>query len=332
MRRREFIAGLGAGCTAATWPLAAHAQRPERMRRIGALLNTTATSPDAQAQITAFTQGLQELGWTIGRNVLIDYRWGAADPNLLRKYAAELVALSPDVILAGAGATVGALQQASHTVPIVFVSTIDPVGGGWVESLAQPGTNATGFELYEFSIAGKWLALLKQIAPAVRRVAAIRDASVTAGSAGFAALQTAAASAGLEVMPVGTHDAAEIERGVAGFAGRSNGGLIMVGPPYTVFRHRDMIVALAARYRLPAVYPIRSFVIIGGLISYGPDIIDQFRRASSYVDRILKGAKPADLPVQAPTKYEMAISLKTAKALDLTIPEALLATADEVID
>jgi putative ABC transport system substrate-binding protein len=301
------------------------------MRRIGALMNTTADNPRTQADIAAFTLGLQELGWTIGRNVRIDYRWGAADPDLLRKYAAELVAFSPDVILAGAGATVGALQQASRTVPIVFVSTIDPVGGGWVESLARPGSNATGFELYQFSIAGKWLALLKEVAPAVRRVVAIRDPSVTAGSAGFAALQTAAASAGMEVTPVGVRDASAIERGVAAFAGAPNGGLIMVGPPYTVFQHRDMIVALAARYRLPAVYPMRPFAVIGGLISYGPSVIDQYRRASGYVDRILKGAKPADLPVQAPTKYEMVINLKTAKALGLTVPETLLATADELI-
>jgi putative tryptophan/tyrosine transport system substrate-binding protein len=328
MKRREFIAGLG---SAVVSPLRGHAQQPERMRRIGALMNTTAENPSSQAQIAAFTQGLQELGWTIGRNLHIDYRWGAADFDLLHKYAAELVALSPDVMLAAAGATVGALQRASRTVPIVFVSTIDPVGGGWVESLARPGTNATGFEFYEFSIAGKWLALLKQIAPAVKRVAAIRDASVTAGSAGFAALETAAASAGIEATPIGTRAPADIERGIAGFAEKPNGGLIMVGPPYTVFPHRDLIVTLAARHRLPTVYPTSAFVMIGGLISYGPDIVDQFRRAAGYVDRILAGAKPADLPVQAPTKYDMAINLKTARALGLTIPETLLATADEVI-
>jgi putative tryptophan/tyrosine transport system substrate-binding protein len=330
MRRRDFLTVVGGA--AAGWPITGHAQQPGRMGRIGALMNTTADSPSAQADITAFTRGLQELGWTIGRNVRIDYRWSAADPDLLRKYAAELVALSPDVILAGAGATVGALQQASRTVPIVFVSTIDPVGGGWVESLARPGTNATGFEFYQFSIAGKWLALLKEIAPAVRRVVAIRDPSVAAGSAGFAALQTAAASADMEVTPVGVRDASEIERGVTAFAGAPNGGLIMVGPPYTIFQHRNMIAELAARYRLPAVYPVRYFTSIGGLLSYGPDVVDQYHRASGYVDRILKGEKPADLPVQAPTKYEMVINLKTAKALGLTVPQTLLVAADEVIE
>ncbi len=329
MKRRDFITLLGG---AAAWPLAGRAQEPERMRRIGALMNTTADSPGAQAEIPAFTRGLQELGWTIGRNVRIDYRWSAADLDLLHKYAAELVALSPDVILAGAGATVGALQQASRTVPIVFVSTIDPVGGGWVESLARPGTNATGFEFYQFSIAGKWLALLREIAPAVRRIVAIRDPSVAAGSAGFAALQTAAAPAGMEVTPVGVRDASDIERGVAAFAGAPNGGLILVGPPYTVFQHSKMIVELAARYRLPAVYPTSAFTAIGGLLSYGPDVIDQYRRASGYVDRILKGEKPADLPVQAPTKYELVVNLKTAKALGLTLPQNLIVAADEVIE
>jgi putative ABC transport system substrate-binding protein len=246
-------------------------------------MNVPAGDPFAQTEITAFAQGLQELGWTIGRNVRIDYRWGAANLDLLIKYAAELVALEPDVILATAGAIVGALQRVSRTVPIVFVTTIDPVGGGWVESLARPGTNATGFEYYQVSIAGKWLGLLKDIAPGVKRVAVIRDASIAAGLGGLAAVQTAATSVGLEVAPVGVRDAAEIERGITAFASGPNGGLIMVGPPYSVFPHRDLIIALAARHRLPAIYPRREFVTLGGLISYGTDPIDRFRRGAGYM-------------------------------------------------
>jgi putative tryptophan/tyrosine transport system substrate-binding protein len=328
MRRRSFVTLLGG---AAAWPLAARAQQPGAMRRIGVLMSVAADDPDAQAQLAAFAQGLQELGWTVGRNVRIDYRWGANDLDRFRRYAAELVALAPDIIVGTAGSVVGALQQASRTVPIVFVTTIDPVGGGWVESLARPGGNATGFATYEFSMGGKWLDLLKQIAPSVTRVAIIRDASVPAGSGLFAAIQTVARSFGVELTPIGVRDG-EIERGIMAFARGSNGGLITAGPVSSVSIQRDLIITLAARHRLPAVYSSRSFVARGGLISYGADQIDQYRKAAGYVDRILKGEKPADLPVQAPTKYETVLNLKTAKALGLTVPPSLLAIADEVIE
>ena len=318
MRRREFITLLG-GATAA-WPLAARAQQRERMRRIGVLMSMVESDPRGLEYITVFAQGLAELGWTVGRNVRIDYRWGGSDFERFRSYAAELVALSPDVILASAGSIVGALQQASRSVPIVFVTTIDPVGGGWIESLAHPGTNATGFASYEFSMGGKWLELLKEIAPGIKRVAVVRDPSVPAGSGGLAAIQTAAPSLGVELTPVGVRDPGEIERAVAAFARSPNGGLIMVGPLSSVQRHRDLIIALAARHRLPAVYSHSIFVTSGGLISYSPDSVDQYRRAASYVDRILKGEKPADLPVQAPTKYELVINLKTAETLGLECP------------
>ena len=330
MRRREFITLVGG--TAATWPLAARAQQGEQMRRIGVLVSAVEGDPKQLEYITAFAQGLAELGWTVGRNVRIEYRWGAGDLDRFRRYAAELVALSPDVVLASAGSIVGAFQQASRTVPIVFVTTIDPVGGGWVESLSRPGTNATGFALYEFSMSGKWLELLKEIALGVKRVAVIRDPSVPAGSGGLAAIQTVAPSLGVELTPVGVRDAAEIERAITTFARGPNGGLIMVGPPSSVQRHNDLIVALAARHRLPAIYPNSSFLIRGGLMSYASDRVDQYRRAAGYVDRILKGEKPADLPVQAPTKYELVINLKTAKALGLDVPDTLLARADEVIE
>jgi putative tryptophan/tyrosine transport system substrate-binding protein len=328
MRRREFITLLGG---AAAWPLAARAQQREKMRRIGVLMSQSADDPDALAGIAAFAQGLQERGWSVGGNVRIDYRWGAGDVDRFREYAAELVALAPDVVLATAGSIVGAFQQASRTVPIVFVTTVDPVGGGWVESLSRPGTNATGFASGEFSMRGKWLELLKEIAPGVKRVAVIRDPSVPAGSGGLAAIQTVAPSLGVELTPVGVRDAGEIERAITAFARGPNGGLIMVGPSSSV-PHRDLIIALAARHRLPAIYPNRRYVTRGGLISYGPDPVDQYRRAASYVDRIFKGEKPADLPVQEPTKYELVINLKTAKALGLTIPPAVLARADEVIE
>ena len=330
MKRREFITLLG-GAAAAS-PLAARAQQGERMRRIGVLMSTFEGDPRGLEYITAFAQGLAELGWTVGRNVRIEYRWGAGDLNRFRSYAAELVALSPDVILASGGSIVGALQQASRTVPIVFVNTIDPVGGGWVESLSRPGTNATGFASYEFSMSGKWLELLKEIAPGVKRVAVIRDPSVPAGSGGLAAIQTVAPSLSVELTPVGVRDAGEIERAITAYARGPNGGLIFVGPTSSVQRHRDLIVALAARHRLPAIYPSRAFVTSGGLISYGPDTIDPNHRAAGYVDRILKGEKPADLPVQAPVKYELMINLKTAKALGLEVPPSLLARADEVIE
>ena len=335
-RRREFITLFGGAVAlplaAGALPLAAGAQQPERMRRIGILLPAAADDPEYQARVGAFLQALGQLGWIIGRNVRIDCRWGAGDLDRFRKYAAELVALSPDVVVAPAGSIVGAFQQAIRTVPIVFVTAIDPVGGGWVESLSRPGTNATGFASFEFRMSGKWLELLKEIAPDVRRVAVIRDPSVPAGSGGLAAIQTVAPSFGVELTPVGLRDASEIEHGIAAFARGPNGGVILVGPPSSVQRHRDLIVTLAAQHRLPAVYGNRGFVTSGGLISYGADSLDQYRRAAAYVDRILKGEKPAELPVQAPTKYELVINLKTAKALGLEVPPSLLARADEVIE
>jgi putative ABC transport system substrate-binding protein len=327
--RREFITLLGG---AAGWPLAARAQQQERMRRIGVLMSTVESDPRGLQYITAFAQGLAGLGWTVGRNVQIEYRWGGGDLDRYRRYAAELVALSPDVVLAPAGSIVGAFQQASRAVPIVFVTTIDPVGGGWVESLSRPATNATGFATYEFSMSGKRVELLKEIAPAVKRVAVIRDPSVPAGSGGLAAIQTVASSLDVEVTPVGVREG-EIERAITAFARGSNGGLIMVGPGSSVQqRDRDLIIALAARHRLPAIYSSTTLAIRGGLIAYGVDQIDQYRRAAGYVDRILKGEKPADLPVQAPTKYQLVINLKTAKALGLDVPPTLLARADEVIE
>ena len=331
MNGRVFITLISGA--AAAWPLAARAQQPGgRMRRIGVLMSQSADDPGALALISAFAQGLQERGWTIGGNVRIEYRWGAGDLDRFRKYAAELVALSPDVIVATAGSIVGALQQVSRTVPIVFVTVIDPVGGGWVESLARPGGNATGFASHEFSMSGKWLELLKEIAPRVTRVAVIRDPNVPAGSGGLAAIQTVAPSFGMELTPIGVRSADEIERGIATLARSANGGLIVVGPVSSVQLHRNLIIALAARHRLPAVYGSLVWSKTGGLISYGADALDQYRRAASYVDRILKGEKPADLPVQAPTKYELVINLKTAKALGLEVPTTLLAHADEVIE
>ena len=329
-RRRQFITLLGG---AAARPIAARAQQPERMRRIGVLMSAVEGDQRGLESITAFAQGLAELGWIVGRNVRIEYRWGAGDLDRFRRYAAELIALSPDVVSATAGSIVGAFQQASRTGPIVFVTTVDPVGGGWVESLSRPGTNATGFAAYEFSMSGKRLELLKEIAPGVKRVAVIRDPSVPAGSGGLAAIQTVAPSFGVELTPVGVRDAGEIERAVTAFARGPYGGLIVVGPTSSVARYRDLIIAPAARHRLPATYPSgRLYVTAGGLISYGPDPIDQYHRAAAYVDRILKGEKPADLPVQQPTKYELVINLKTAKALDLDVPATLFARADEVIE
>jgi putative tryptophan/tyrosine transport system substrate-binding protein len=328
VKRREFISLVGG---AAAWPFAAQAQHGERMRRIGALMAQAEDDPDRGVRVAAFAQGLQQLGWTIGGNVRIDYRWATSDVERSR-YAAELVALKPDVLFATSGATVGALQQATRTVPIVFVTVIDPVGGGWIASLARPGGNATGFAAAEFSLSAKWLELLKEIAPSVTRVAVIRDPSVPSGSGGFAAIQTVAPSFGIELTPVGVRDAGEIEHGITAFARSPNGGLIMVGPPSSVTLHRDLIIRLAAQHRLPAVYGARFYVANGGLIAYAADPVDQFRRAASYVDRILKGEKPADLPVQAPTKYELVINLKTAKAIGLEVPATVLARADEVIE
>jgi putative ABC transport system substrate-binding protein len=329
MRRREFISLLAG---TAAWPLAARAQQADRVRRVGVLMSTAADDAQGQAWSAAFAQGLQQLGWEVGGNVRIDYRWGAGDTDRFRKYAAELVALGPEVILGTAASIVADLQQLSRTIPIVFVSTIDPVGAGLVASLARPGGNATGFTSFEFSLSAKLLELLKEIAPGVTRVAVIRDATVAAGLGGFAAIQTAAPSFGVELSPVGVRDAAEIERGIMEFAPASNGGLIVVGPPSSIFAHRELIVTLAAKRRLPAVYAGVAFVSAGALASYGTNPIDQYRRAASYVDRILKGEKPADLPVQAPTKYELTINLKTAKALGLEVPTPLLARADQVIE
>jgi putative ABC transport system substrate-binding protein len=329
MRRREFLCVLGGA--AATWPLAAHAQQGGRMRRIGVLLNFASDDAEGQARLAAFHQGLQQLGWTVGGNVQIDYRWGAGDPDRIRKLAAELVALAPDVILSAGSPSVAALQQATRTVPIVFVTVVDPVSSGFVDSLAQPGGNITGFPLYEYGIAGKWLELLKEIAPNMTRAAVIRDAALTAGGGQLGVIQAVAPSVGAEVTPVNVRDAGEIERAITAFARSPNGGLIVTGSTLAGV-HRDLIVTLAARHKLPAVFYARYFVVGGGLMSYGPGIVDQYRQAASYVDRILKGEKPADLPVQAPTNYELVINLKTAKALGLAVPPPLLARANEVIE
>jgi putative ABC transport system substrate-binding protein len=328
MQRREFIALLGGA--AASWPVAGRAQPPDAMRPIGVLAGIK-NDAEGQARVAAFLQGLQQLGWTDGRNMRIDYRWGEGDADTIRKHAAELAALAPDVILAAGGAVVGPLLQATRTVPVVFVIVPDPVGGGFVDSLARPGGNATGFISFEYSISAKWLELLKEIAPGLRRAAVLRDPAISTGPGQFGAIQSMAPSLGVEVSPVNVRDAGEIERAVTAFARSANGGLIVTGSALAVV-HRDLIIALAARHKLPAVYYERNFVAGGGLISYGPDYLDEFRRAAGYVDRILKGEKPADLPVQAPTKYKLVINLKAAKALALTMPPTLLATADEVIE
>jgi putative ABC transport system substrate-binding protein len=332
VRRREFITFLGS--VTAAWPFAARAQQQSsRLRRIGVLMPTTADDSLGQVWYAAFLQGLQQSGWEVGHNVSIDTRWGAGDTGLFRKYAAELVASAPDVVLGTANSIVGDLEQTSHTVPIVFVTTIDPVGSGLVASLARPGGNATGFIAYEFSLNAKLLELLKEVSPGVTHVAVVRDPFVPAGSGGFAAIQTAATSFGVELTPVGVHDADEIKRDLTEFANRSNAGLIVVGPPSSISPiNRDLIVQFAAKTRLPAVYATLAFVDSGSLISYGSDQVNDYRRAASYVDRILKGEKPSDLPVQAPTKYELVINLKTAKSLGITMPVTLLARADEVIE
>ena len=301
------------------------------MRRIGVLLPAAADDAEFQARVGAFLQALALLGWTIGRNVRIDTRWATANAAEIRRHAAELAALAPDVILAHGAATVGPLLQATRTVPIVFPVVADPVGAGFVDSLARPGGNATGFMHFEYSMGGKWLELLKQIAPGVTRAAVLRDPAIAAGTGQFGAIQAVAPSLGVEVNPVNVRDAGEIERAVAAFARSPNGGLIVTASALAML-HRDLIITLAARHKLPAVYYERFFVAAGGLISYGPDLIDQYRRAAGYVDRILKGEKPADLPVQAPTKYETVINLKTAKALGLDVPPTVLARADEVIE
>ena len=329
MRRREFIGLLGGA--AAAWPLPVRAQQPERMRRIAVLLPATSDNLDYQTWVGSFLQGLQQSGWTIGRNVQIDTRWATANAAAVRRHAAELVALAPDVILAHGAMSVGPLLEATRTVPIVFPIVADPVGAGFVDSLARPGGNATGFMNIEYSMGGKWLELLKEIAPGVTRAAVLRDTANPTGIAQFGVIQTMAPSLRVEVTPVNIRDAPEIERAIAAFARSSNGGLV-VTPSGSASLHRDLIVTLAARHKLPAVYFERAFVAAGGLVSYGADFVDLYRQAASYVDRILKGEKPADLPVQAPTKLQLVISLKTAKALGLTVPPQLLARADEVIE
>jgi putative tryptophan/tyrosine transport system substrate-binding protein len=326
VKRRTFIAGLGA----AAWPVVTRAQQGDRVRRIGVLVNGAADDAYEPDRLAALEQGLQELNWTVGRNIQIDYRFGAGDPDLIRKYAAELVALAPDVILAQGAVALQPLLQVTHVVPIVFVAVADPVGRGFAASLARPGGNTTGFSLFEFSLSGKWLGLLKQIAPRVTRVAVIRDTLNPSGMGQFAAIQSVASSSGVELTPIGVRNSDEIERDVAAFARGPNGGLIVTSSILANL-HRDLIITLAARRKLPAVYPYRYYVTGGGLMSYGPDPFIQFRLAAGYIGRILKGEKPADLPVQGPTKYELVLNLKTAKALGLTIPETLLATADEVI-
>jgi len=329
MKRREFITLLGGA--AATWPLAVRAQQGERMRRIGVLMTVAADDAEGQARVVAFGQGLAQLGWTVGRNMQIDIRWTAGKADDTRKYATELVALAPDVVLAAGGGGVGPLLQVTGTVPIVFTQVTDPVGAGFVESLGRPGGNATGFINFEYGMSVKWLELLKEIAPRVSRVAVLRDPTQSGGPAQFAAIQGAAPSFGVEVSPVGVRDGAEIKRAVTAFARGSNDGVIVLTTGLTLV-HRELIISLAARHRLPAVYTDRTFVTGGGLISYGPDRMEQFRLAAGYVDRILKGEKPADLPVQAPTKYELVINLKTAKALGIEMPASVLARADEVIE
>src|SRR5262245_41946816 len=328
IRRREFITLLGG---AVAWPIAARGQNREKVRRIGVLMNLTAEDAEGQGRLAAFLQGLQEAGWSVGRNVRIDLRWGAGDPEIYRSHAAELVSLEPDVIVAAGGVVALALQRATRTIPIVFANAADPVGGGVVRSLARPGSNATGFTQFEFSMGGKWLDLLKQIAPGTARAAVLRDSSNPAGIGVFGAIQTAAPTFGVDLRPLDTRNASEIESGLAAFASTPNGGLIVTQNAMATL-HRKLIINLAARHRLPAIYPWATAVSDGGLISYGPAAMDGYRRAAGYVDRILKGAKPDDLPVQTPVKYELAINLKTAKALGLDVPPMLLARADEVIE
>jgi putative ABC transport system substrate-binding protein len=328
MRRREFIAAIAG--SAAAWPLAAHAQQPEPMRRIGVLMNAVADDPQGQARIVAFQQTLQQLGWSEGRNVRIDIRWGGNNVERDRRYAAELIALAPDVIVAVGTLSVTALQRDSHATPIVFNSVSDPVGAGFVNNLAHPGGNVTGFMIFEYSMGGKWLELLKQIVPRLTRVAVLRDSVNPAGIAQFGAVRATGSSLGVDVSPIDVRNASEIEHDIAAFARTANGGLIMTGS--AMEGHHDLLIGLAAKYKLPAVYISSQEAAAGGLISYGPNTLDQFRSAAGYVDRILKGEKPGDLPVQVPTKFELVINLKTAMALGLTIPQPLLATADEVIE
>jgi putative tryptophan/tyrosine transport system substrate-binding protein len=329
MRRRDVLTLFG--CVPIAWPLAAGAEQSERMRRVGILYGTSADDEESQARNAAFLKALQDRGWTNGRNVQIETRWAAGDPDRISKFAAEFAALAPDVVFATGTGTVAALLHATRTVPIVFCSVPDPVGAGFVDSLAKPGGNATGLMVYDYSLGGKWLDLLKRIAPATTRAAVLRDPAVTSGIGQWAAVQTAALSLGVELTPVNVVDMGEIERSIAAFARAPNGGMIVTGSLLTAI-HRKPIVALAAQYKLPAVYFARYVVKDGGLLSYGPDFVDQYRQAAGYVDRILRGAKPGELPVQAPSKYELAINAKTAKALGLEVPPTLLATADDVIE
>ena len=327
--RRQFISLLGGA--AAAWPVAARGQQAERMRRIGVIMNVNADDPDQQANVATFVQVMRQLGWDDRRNVQIEVRWAGGDPAEIRRHAEQLVALAPDVIVATGNAAMGPLLQTSRTVPIVFNNVVDPVGAGFVDSMAQPGGNATGFLQFEYTLSGKWLELLKEIAPRVTRVAVLRDPVITAGIGQFAVIQSVAPTVGVDVRAINVRDSGEIEHAITSFARVPNGGLILTASALAVV-HRDLIIALAARHNLPAVYYRRNFADRGGLASYGYDVVQQFRGAAGYVDRILKGEKPADLPAQAPTKYELVINLKTAKALGLAVPPMLLARADEVIE
>jgi putative tryptophan/tyrosine transport system substrate-binding protein len=328
MRRRDFIKAIAG--SAAAWPLAAGAQQPNRVRRVGLLMHVAENVSDEQARLTPFVQGMKELGWVEGRNLRLDIRWGADDPDRYRRQAAELVALAPDVLIAPTSFTLAPLQRATRSIPIVFMGVIDPVGGGFVASLARPGGNTTGFVAFEYTIGAKWLELLKEIAPYVTRAAVLRDPSNASGIGQFAAVQ-AAGTVGIDLSVIDLHDAGGVEQAIAAFAADPNGGLVVTASPFGA-NHADVITALAARYKLPAVYPFRYFVQVGGLISYGADLAGQSRLAASYVDRILKGERPSELPVQVPTKYELIVNLKTAKALGIDVPATLLARADEVIE
>ena len=329
MRRRDFIKAIAGSAT--VWPLTVRAQQGDRMRRLGIIIGSVGEEPETKARITVFLQELKHLGWDEGRNVQIERRESAGNAAAARKYAAELVAFAPDVILAVGGSTVPPLLEATHTVPIVFTITADPVGNGFVNSLARPGGNVTGFMSFDYSLSGKWLELLKEIAPSVTRAAVLRDTALLGGIGQFAVIQALAPPLGLDVSAINVHDVREIERAVETFARFANGGLVVTASPLTVI-HRELIVALAGRYKLPTVYWDRTFVSDGGIISYGTDLTDQHRQAASYINRILKGEKPADLPVQAPNKYELVINLKTAKALGLAVPPSLLSRADEIIE
>jgi ABC-type uncharacterized transport system substrate-binding protein len=329
MRRRDFITLVGGAAVA--WPVVARAQQRERPRLVGVLEGVSADTPNARTRSTAFLEGLQQSGWTPGRNVRVEVRWGDGDQAAIQKHAAELVALTPDVLVAGGGAAAELMLKVTHTIPIVFVIVPDPVGSGFVESLSRPGTNATGFMMFDYNLCGKWLELLKEIAPSVTHAAVLRDAGTAAGIGQFAVIQSVASTVGIEVSPIDLREPAQIERVIATFAQRQNGGIILTAG-VTGASNVNLIIGAAARYKLPAVYIQRPVVIAGGLISYGPNFVDQYRRAAGYVDRILRGVRPADLPVEAPTRYELAINLRTAKALGITIPPTLIARADEVIE